>query len=400
MENKDIVLYGNIILFLILSIVSITELKDVPENDDDPYRRKDLETVKSVVAILATIIVLFFTIGQITTPLLMENWQSYYFGTIGLLALVYGYTAMSYFRVFNYLMKFVWIFIIIVGLAIVFQVYANFFKSLRGIFSFITYLIFYIPCLLLNFLKYILNEFKMTTNPVLVLFMVELTLILSYLYLPGIIQQISMKDGIPIEKSHVYLNTESIYPMNEIMYNDNNNIQITNMQDKTIRINYAISMWLFVNDYSKNMAGYNKETVIFNYGEGNPKITYKNKEANINEHDKMDSCRIYFTDNVQTDTDQLPYYDLKMPSQKWNHIVFNYTSKHVDLFINGKLERTYYFKKNIPTYKDSDAIITGSENGLSGSICNIRYYKKNLSQRDIINIYNPLMNKNPPVNNL
>jgi|TARA_B110000090_G_C13315039_1_gene421198 hypothetical protein len=230
--------------------------------------------------------------------------------------------------------------------------------------------------------------------------MIELVLVLSYLYLPGIINNLSLKDGIAIQKSYVYLNDENIYPMNEIMYKDNKELQIMNNQNETIRRNYAISMWLFVNDYSKNMAGYNKETIIFNYGDGKPKITYKNKEANSIQHNRMDACRIYFTNNTANDSDQLPYYDLKLPSQKWNHIVFNYTSKHVDLFVNGKLERTYYFKNNIPDYIDSDAITTGSENGLSGSICNIRYYKKNLSQRDVINIYNPLMNKNPPVNNL
>jgi len=400
MENKDIVLYGNIILFLILSIVSINELKNLPEDDDDPYRNKTKESIKSFVIILATIIVLFFTAGQISVPLQMESWKTYYFGVIALLILVYGYTAMSYNRVFNYLIQFGLIFIVIIGLAIVFQVFANFFKSLRGIPSFLTYLLFYIPCLLLNFVKYLLNEYRMTTNPVLVLFMIELVLVLSYLYLPGIINNLSLKDGIAIQKSYVYLNNENIYPMNEIMYKDNKELQIMNNQNETIRRNYAISMWLFVNDYSKNMAGYNKETIIFNYGDGKPKITYKNKEANSIQHNRMDACRIYFTNNTTNDTDQLPYYDLKLPSQKWNHIVFNYTSKHVDLFVNGKLERTYYFKNNIPDYIDSDAITTGSENGLSGSICNIRYYKKNLSQRDVINIYNPLMNKNPPVNNL
>lgn len=399
MENKDIVLYGNIILFLILSLVSVNELKSVP-NDNDPYRNQTKETIKTATLFLATLIVLFFTVGQISVPTKMESWKTYYFGGIALLALVYGYTVMSYNRVFNYLMQFVLVFIVIVGLAIVFQVFANYFKSFRGIGSFITYLLFYIPCLLLNFVKYLLNEFRMTTNPVLVLFVFELLLVLSYLYLPGIIQNISLKDGTAIQKSYVYLNGENVYPMNETMYKDNKELQIMNNQDETIRRNYAISMWIFVNDYSKNMAGYNKETVIFNYGDGKPKITYKNKETNTIEHDKMDTCRIYFTNNTENDTDQLPYYDLKLPSQKWNHIVFNYTSKHVDLFVNGKLERTYYFKKNIPTYMDSDAIITGSENGISGSICNIRYYKKNLSQRDVVNIYNPLMNKNPPVNNL
>ena len=72
----------------------------------------------------------------------------------------------------------------------------------------------------------------------------------------------------------------------------------------------------------------------------------------------------------------------------------------VRLFVNGNLVRTFTFKKTIPTYNLGDLITIGSNNGLSGAIANIRYYKKNLSKHEIATIYNMLMNKNPPVNNL
>ena len=160
-----------------------------------------------------------------------------------------------------------------------------------------------------------------------------------------------------------------------------------------------MSMWTYLNNYSISSSAYNKESLIFDYGNGKPKLTYFNDE---NEPTKMDTYRFYFSNNTTNSNtnSNTNYYELKMPSQKWNHIVFNYSSKHVDLYINGKLERTFYFKENVPTYNLGDVVTIGSENGLSGAISNIRYYPKTISSRNVVNIYNTLMNKNPPVNNL
>ena len=49
----------------------------------------------------------------------------------------------------------------------------------------------------------------------------------------------------------------------------------------------------------------------------------------------------------------------------------------------GKLKRTFYYKQDIPEYNLSDIVTTGSENGLSGAIANIRYYSRKMTQRDI-----------------
>ena len=70
------------------------------------------------------------------------------------------------------------------------------------------------------------------------------------------------------------------------------------------------------------------------------------------------------------------------------------------MFINGKLTRTFYFKENIPDYHVGDVVTTGSENGLSGAIANIRYYQKKLTSREITAFYNIFKKKNPPTNNL
>ena len=44
-----------------------------------------------------------------------------------------------------------------------------------------------------------------------------------------------------------------------------------------------------------------------------------------------------------------------------------------------------------------DNITVGQKDGLDGAICNVNYYKMPLSKRNILNEYNLLAYKNPPV---
>lgn len=398
--NKNIVLYGNIILLLLLSILSTNELAYSKREDDDINRDESKESAAVAISITATILVL---LNIVRTNLMsnMEKYNVYYYGILSLLVIIYGYIKLSYYTFFNYIMNLLLGLIFVVGLAMFFQLFSNYFKSLRGITSFVVYLIFYIPCLFIQFAKYLLNEFKSTHSIVLVLFIFELVLILSYLYLPDLVQSIYVKDGNAILDSYVYLNDENIYGLNDIIYKNDLQTSVFEKEDsETIRQNYSISMWVYLNNYSVSMAGYNKETNIFDYGNGKPKITFKNNEKNTEETNQIDSYRIYFTDKTDNDNGEPTYQDIELPSQKWNNLVFNYSSQKVDLFVNGKIERTYTFKNNHPSYNTSDLITVGSEVGLSGAIGNIRYYDKELSQRDIVNIYNSLMKKDPPVNNL
>ncbi len=386
-------LYLNFVFFFILSIVVINDLNKDPENENNPFKRKEKETAKLVISSLATIFVLFYITAYVISSFTAPSWSSYYYVTLTLMFFAYMYINLSYNRLFNYAMSIILALSVLVGLAMVFNIFSNYIRSLRGFQGFFVYFLFYIPCLISQFVEYIINEFKITTNAVLVLFMIELILLLIYFYLPYLLEQISIQGGTPVLERFVFLNNVNSYSMEDIVTFENKKTSIAEFGEKTINRNYALSMWIYLNNYSTSMAAYNKESLIFDYGNGKPKITYYNDE---NEPNKMDVYRIYFSDKMETSN----YYELEIPNQKWNNFVFNYNSKYVDLFINGKLKRTFYFKQDIPEYNLSDVVTTGSENGLSGAIANIRYYAKKMTQREISSMYNLLSNKNPPTNNL
>jgi len=274
---------------------------------------------------------------------------------------------------------------IIIGLAAVFLMFSRQIKSLTGTPGFIVSLLFYIPCLCIDLFRFLSNEFRSTPLLIYYLFLFEIVLILLYVYLPSLIKTIVNSNGTQLLENAVFLDSET-----EI----GNALQVkkkaTEGSKPVFSTNYALSMWLYLDSQSKNFQAYGKETTIFDYGNGKPKLTYVN---HVDDPEQKDKVNIYFTNS----TTQKPSLEITLPKQKWNQIVFNYSTQRVDVFINGSLERTFEFTDNLPTYAVYDKFVTGANHGLDGAICNVKYYPNVLSKFEITNSYNLLMNKNPPI---
>jgi hypothetical protein len=151
-------------------------------------------------------------------------------------------------------------------------------------------------------------------------------------------------------------------------------------------------MWIFLNIQSPSQYSYSKESTIFSYsdqdGNPHPKITYKNNE------NKTDKFTIYFSWKKR--------YIFSLPHQKWNNIVLNFRDLNVDVFINAEFITSVKLK-HLPKYTNRDIITIGENgvderSGLYGSICNVVYYKNIMTQGQIIDNYNLLSIRNPPVN--
>ena len=87
---------------------------------------------------------------------------------------------------------------------------------------------------------------------------------------------------------------------------------------------------------------------------------------------------------------------------KWNNIVLNFRDLNVDVFINTEFVTSIKLSC-LPKYTNRDIISIGENgvderSGLYGSICNVVYYKNIMTQGQIIDNYNLLSIRNPPVN--
>lgn len=345
---------------------------------------------------MVTLIVGFSTYLFISTSIGL-NWKTLTMAFAMVLIIfgvaVYYYTGQNAtITTIAYLMSGIITFGILVGLAIILYFYSNYLKTREGWTGFLIHLLFYIPSLILDFIEYIKSEIGATSNVVYYLFIIELLVALLYIYIPSLISKINIMEGTPLLADTAFLDIKK--ELGSGYQYAFKNIGQSDTAKTTFKRSYSISMWLNLNMQPPNYASYAKETEIFNYGNGLPKITYVNN-IDTDGNNSPDVLKVYFTNKGE---DESRSYKVNIKLQKWNQIVFNYTSSQVDLFINGHLEKTFIFDGNEPEYSASDLISLGSENGVEGAICNIKYHSKPQSKRQISSSYNLLMNKNPPVN--
>ena len=332
----------------------------------------------------------------------------------------FGKTYTMYADIVLYLIVFL---IIIVSLALVYKIFINRLRRQTGIIGFIINFIFFIPCLFGDFLEFLKFQFRITPNIVFILFVLEILLILAFIYIPTLIDGAVNKDKLSILPNSVFIN-------NSQSIGNNNNLSplittdTVGNQIKTARTNYGLSMWIYMNqqpNQRKNSSLIN----IFSYGTKEsmkPQISYFEKGMH---NSNKNIYRITFSGSQESSNNDVAVgefkaaprsgadlnsisdsesndtsYDIELTSQKWNHMFFNYHSNSVDLFINGILERTYDMNGKLPKYSPLDTMTVGEDGGLDGAICNVTYYTNDQTKFQITNLYNLLMNKNPPINNI
>ena len=346
------------------------------------------------------------------------------------LALIFGYfyaiSNLSNTRKeqLNYVVSVLFILFVIFGLALVFLLTGNYMASLKGIPGIISYIIFYIPCMVIQLIDYIRKELNMVTPTVGIVFIIELIIIISYLYIPKYVNNLTKLSAIDIVKEPLILNEEKVLPGGDkfkILKSDDLTNQIES-KDRP-RYNYAVSMWVNLNSNEGNSNVFNNETNIISY-DNKPGVYFKinvegcnaktypegskdgcHKDDPINQ-DNMDGRKSNFifilSNKADPNTGEYTKVKIDLPLQKWHFFVFNYRDGLVDIFVNGNLYHSHNFEGyEIPDYNiAADEITVGEENGLQGVICNTRYHTKPLTKFEITATYNLLMNMNPPINNL
>jgi hypothetical protein len=315
-----------------------------------------------------------------------------------------SYITPSVVNAVSNVLRVIFLLIVVVGLAIGYKLFSERIKSLTGWPGFFVNFLFYIPCLLSDGLEYLLQQYRITPNIVFVLLIIELILALCYFYIPKLIYKSINKTAIVLQNNPVYLNKETnvgnienfaFKPISDkIIDVDQDSI------DKLYRRNYCINMWVFLNIQPSSNSAYVNETTIFNYN-NHPRITHRNESDKTRQ--KHRNVYTFYFSNTQdgtsvTESSNLAKYEINIPDQKWNLLSFNYFESKVDLYINGNLERTFYFANNIPDYSAQESVLLGSDDGVMGAICNVTYSKKPLSYEQIATLYNTNYLKNPPVN--
>jgi hypothetical protein len=337
-------------------------------------------------------------------------------GGIGLvIGFVYIYTLIAGKVQFisGYVKYVIYAIIGLLGLAIIYKSFLNYLSKLQGWPGFIAQLIFYIPCMLYDFLLYILDDLKLTPASAYIILAIEFILIVLFFLVPWIVNATTNNNtnGKLLLNKPVFLDKETEIANSDDLIVPVSLQDLSNPNDKNLyRTNYCISMWVYVDPQPASNFAYSKETAILTYGHTDnkgtqhvkPMIRYYGGGDGRDQLEQRDKYVFYFykyknLDGTKQDKEMI-HYDVALPNQKWNQIVLNYNRNVVDLFINGNLEKSFNMKDNLPLYNPSDKITVGEEKGLRGAICNVMYYHHPLSRDEIATGYNLMVNKNPPTN--
>ena len=370
-------------IFITIAVYLIIVLFFYTNDPDKLFEQQYLYSAIIVVPLLAVAVYYIKLNVPQVSGVSMTEFMKYGAGLLAIVGVVYLVNNISLpdniVKLFTGSFTIITVLIIIVALAIVYKVLFNYFYKIDGMNGFIVNMIFYIPCMVLNGLEYLSNDFKQTPFTVYVLLMIEILLLLAYFYLPKITQlvtnSVNVKDGKPIITEPMLIKRRE---------NVSSYISMTDHDPKTSNIvnnKFAISMWVYVVPVPPTVYPYNGDATIFEFGNYHPRLIYNGS-----------------TNKFKSFMNQSDSTEFSMPLQAWNHVVYNYTKSSIDLFVNGELVATKTGRSNLNEgLRVDDILSVGQENGLSGGICNVVYFKTPLFKYEIENMYNLNKMKDPPV---
>lgn len=325
---------------------------------------------------------------ELNTPITTEiinQLRRIFFISLFLIAIFSIFYFLSSYKTFNNIL-FLALNLIVFGIIIygVYYIFRYFIKTLKQnkYYQMIANIVTFIPTLFNNLINIIKNNkqtqlYTENKSTYFYILFIEIVAIILFFTYPLIMKYIYAYGGIQLLNKPIYTDKERTIGTFENLKH----------QDKFI-YNYSISGWLYIDNISSN---YNKNsnhyTNLLNYGE-KPSIQY-NASKNM--------LRVIFEDSNENEdienNKKILFETSNIKLQKWNHFVINYNSGVVDIFINNELVST---TNNNISYMTIENIITGSENGIPGGICNVIYYPNTLSKYHISLLYNTIKNKTPP----
>ena len=271
---------------------------------------------------------------------------------------------------------------ILVGLAILYRVLMRYVNMTRGWFGFFVQLLFYIPCLLIEFVQAFMDELSVAPSMVAVLFVIEILIVLGYLYLPRLLVYLRSDSMHVLLDAPVFLNKPAVLAKHEDFLLDKTRKDVPEKIEDLIRVNYSIAFWVYVNAGSSNG---NAEANILSYSppgvyNGKPAIRYSGGNLNF-----------YLTNAESASADSV---SLPIGGQKWNYVVVTYSGQKADVYLNAELKYSTTFNATVngqdngPTYSSTDVIQIGETGGVYGAMRNLVYYKTPINLGEIVDAYN------------
>jgi len=180
---------------------------------------------------------------------------------------------------------------------------------------------------------------------------------------------------------HLYYNSQNEYMQNPLIITSpinafsksGNPVIRRSIPFPTEGLAFSYSLWIYIADWNYNFGSWKN---IFQKGSND------NRSPGLWLYPKTNSLHA----RIRTSSDMNEGCDINnIPLQKWVHIVYVLNNRAVDIYIDGKLERSCVLK-GVPIL-NNDQLLVGNEGGFFGQIAKMQYFTRALIPSEIASIY-------------
>jgi hypothetical protein len=267
-------------------------------------------------------------------------------------------------------------------------------------------LLFYLPCLMLDFVEMLKEQYGLTTRTWLIILAMEAAFILAGYFLPAAVAKainhtgvqilsapVSMAASIPIQTYDIqFVNAHGVIPAT-IGGGGAGGAIPTTVQLKNY--SYGVSAWFYIHPQPPTTnANYSDKYInLLQLGSSGPSIQYSPKNNAM-------QFGLYGLPIVSSDKDPAAPLEVSdIPLQTWNNVVINSDNGAVDIFVNNKL---IYTGVHVPTANDGvphavQNVTVGQADGVHGEMCNVVLNTAPFTKPEIAWLYKTNKVLNPPV---
>lgn len=261
-------------------------------------------------------------------------------------------------------------------------------------------LLFYLPCLMLDFAVMLKEQYGLTTQPALILLALEAAFILAGHLLPSAVAKAINHTGVQILSAPISMNAPITITTYNLQFVDAYGVEeiptptaspTGGASPTTVLLrnyNYGVSAWFYIHPQPPTTnPNYDSDKDYINLlqlGSPGPSMQY-NPRTNAMQFG------LYGTPIELTAKD--------IPLQTWNNVIINSDKGAVDIFINGKLIYTGHHvpKTNDPVPNAVHNVTVGQADGVHGEVCNVVLNTAPFTKPEIAWLYKINKALNPPV---
>ena len=256
--------------------------------------------------------------------------------------------------------------------------------------------LFYLPCLMLDFVDMAKEQYGLTTRPILLLLAAQAAFILIGRFLPSFVARAINHTGVQILSAPVSMTTSVPITTYDIQFVNTQGDIVTPISNSQTKVNlknysYGVSAWFYIHPQppTTNANYFDKDINIMTFGDFGPSIQFSPNTNTMK--------FALYGKPIELNKDVLTVSDITL--QTWNNVIINSDKGEVDIFINNKL---IYTGNNVPNDAGNakDAVfnvVVGQADGVHGEMCNVVLNTEPFTKPEIMWLYKTNKALNPPV---